>query len=391
MSEPLYWEVWDDPSGGGMDTAISMEDGGATTTYQLYGTGDPNKESYKPPSPQQVSSFFDYLLGGTSNLNPSVTSAGTADAGKVVRTLPCVHPFRSELSVSAVESCTGAGKQYTADAIQIDGLRLITEQYPTFHTYQYKVKFSKRPYFLLPNDRISIYSNTYYPPDGGPGVEYQYADEWRRFTVTNRLPSPEAVSAKVPVPLTFKTASGVTPLTGSQCDAQSSLYLQNSTVEIDWFQVPYRYMLDFGPYRSYLTRFVGTVNLWDWNGFERGSLLYLGATPQAYIPSTPKSADRTRYLEAGLDQSLVMNVKLRFLHTARQGTDIPPPTSPLFTNKNNVAAGHNLLPNYETKRFHYVVGGLPTTPDPLRNATNPAFPFELFFTDPLYLQPSGPI
>ncbi|MBP3956473.1 hypothetical protein J8F10_14425 [Gemmata sp. G18] len=370
-----------DNGGGGMVTAITQEEGGAEVPYRY-----PPAASDTPPTVAAISSVFDYFTGGVNNLEPKVVGSGTNNAGKIDRTLPPVHPFRPELSAAGVTGMVGVGQQFPGTSVQVFGLPPVTDQFPLYAQYDYKVRFAKRPYFLLPNEKINVTNGTYFKPDG-TSVSYLYADEWRRFTSTTRVPSNDFANATTGM-MTFRTDTAADP---DSFPYPNTVFmsLQNSVIEITWYQVPYRYLLDFGTQRSYLTRFVSTVNQSDWNGYAAGSLLYLGATPTSYLPASPKIQKLLNALAVGLDQNLLCNVKLRFLHTARVGTDVPQSSHALLTNKNNVAAGHNCLPNFADRKFYYAVGEGAT--EPVKKATFESFPFQLFFTDPMLSQPAGPI
>ena len=81
---------------------------------------------------------------------------------------------------------SGLGAQTTGNSIQVFGLTPATGQFPLWTQFDFKVKYTKRPYFLLPDDKIAVKSGlTYYKPDG-TGVPFVYAEEWRRFTSTWR-------------------------------------------------------------------------------------------------------------------------------------------------------------------------------------------------------------
>ncbi len=378
---------------GGMHTSISQEEGQADGAYMLEGADDAT-----PPAVSAVAQAFDTLLGGVTNLEPNVVNGGVANAGKIARVLPPVHPFRPEMSVAAVSDMFGIGQHVNGTALSVFGLAPITAQFPHYTKYLYKVKFTKRPYFLLPNEKIGTYNGTYFKPDG-TSVSFVYADEWRRFTNTTYTPLPDTVSATEPAgAMTFRTESGGTP-NGFNFNGSPYMSLQNGMLETSWYQVPARYAMDFTiggtTYKSYLNRFVGTVNQRDITIGGRlckaGSLLFLGASPipGPYMPASPKIQKLLGALAVGLDQSLMANFKLRWIHTGREATDVPNAANALLTNKNWIAAGHNLQPNYATRKFAYVVGQGPTEAD--KAPCYESFAHELLFTDPLLQQPAGPI
>ncbi|AWM40303.1 hypothetical protein GobsT_12280 [Gemmata obscuriglobus] len=163
-------------------------------------------------------------------------------------------------------------------------------------------------------------------------------------------------------------------------------------IELNWFMVPFRYFQQYGDSKPYLTRFQNTINQYPFLGFGAGSLLFLGATPTSYIPVTPDAKLYTQGLETGADAGLLCNVKLRFLYTSREGTDVPDSSNPLLTaNRNRVAAGHNLLINYSDRRYYYTATEPTLGSDAGRHPSFDSFPFQLLFTDPLYQQPGGVI
>lgn len=366
-----------------MVTAVTQEQGRAEATYRLSGEDEDTS-----PTIGKISEAFNYFTGGVSNIAPAAVSPGSNGAGKVVRVLPPVHPFRPELSCSGTTSMQGSGRHELGISTAVYGLDPVTEEFPLFKQYDYRVEFTKRPYFLLPDEKIELKNEIYYPPDGSSGVQIYYAEEWRRFTSTTREPTGETTSCDTGQ-MTFRTQSG-TGANGKTYTGRPFIFLQNEMIEITWYQVPYRYFLNIDGYKPYLTRFTNTVNQLEWNGFDAGSLLFLGATPTPYIPSAVKQQKFLNAIAVGLDQNLLCNIKLKFLHTAREGTDVPT-SGGLLTNKNNIPAGHNLMANFGDRRFYYAVGGTSADSDANRNATFQSFPFSLLFTDPMLMQQGGVI
>lgn len=386
----------------GLETSISQEDGSGSCTYQLQGAN-----AATPPTVRQLSDFVPFLIGTVNNLKKKVVRKdGNADAGKVRRTLPKLHPFIPTLTAAGVRSIKGEGTASAGTSVQILGLDPISTQFTHYTHYNYKIEFKKRPYFLVPDSQIVVTTSgaqPYYPPGStGPGSAkaYYYANEWVRYTSRTQAPTADTVSATTGQ-MVLRTASGSDP---NNWNFQGTTYqdLQNHIIEFTWYLVPYRYFLPHTEggvtYKPYLTRFKNCVNQYEWNGYPRGSLLYLGATPQIFIPEVPAV---TRFLGISVAQSqdLLCNVKLRFLYTTREGTDVPNddagagPVDAMFTDRNNVPAGHNLQPNFVTRLFYYATTEDPTAPaDHTKwRASFPSFPFQLLFTDPLLVQPAGVI
>lgn len=374
--------------GSGSSLGISQEQGSAEVTYRLFGDAD-----QVPPTPDQINEFLNYWNGGVQSIAPVLVAPGVGAFGRIDRVLPPVHNFRPELSASAVKSFVGKGTNTAADSTEILGLPETSFTFPNWEQYEAKVEYTKRPYFLLANEDVAVKADLdYWPVNGSSYGPIIYAEEWTRFTQTTRAPLNDTASATFGM-MRFCTDSNLAPGgdPGGQFGQQVYIYLQNQAVEMNWFLVPYRYVLDLTigglVYRSYLNRFVNTVNQYDWNGFPAGSLLYLGATPTPYIPSNPTSRQQQDALGAGLSQNLLCNLKLKFVYTGRVGTDVPAADNPLFTNRNNIAAGHNLFANFADRRFYYVASA---AADPAnRRAAFQSFPFQLLFTDPLLLQPGG--
>lgn len=368
--------------GEGANFGISQEESACEVTYHL----DSDTEN-QAPTVAQLSGWVDSVLGGVANLEPRVVNRGAAGAGKIVRALPLVHPWRPEMSAAAIVSLAHATEQHDpANATTVFGLTPMKTSYPNALAYRARVKFSKRPYFLLPDEKIELERRVYYNPDGSE-VPVYCAQEWRRFTRVNRKPRGDFATASTGGAMKFRTQGGSAPDT-EQSTAIATMYLQNSDVEVEWFNVPYRYTLDYQNQKSYLNRFVGTVNQTEIMGFLPGSLLYQGyEVTSQYIPVTPKRQKLLNALALGLDQSLLCNLKLKFIHTSREGADVPNSGSVLLTNRNNVAAGHNLFPHYTTRQFYYsvseAVGG-----DAYRRPAFDSFEFGLFFTDPCLQQDS---
>lgn len=379
-------ESTDDDKRGSL--SLSQEQGDAELTFRLFGAAD--KE---PPTVDQVNEFINYFLGGVQSITPEVTAIGDGfPNGRILRVLPPVHNFRPELSAAAIKSLVGIGTVTAEDSVEILGLPETSFQFPHCEQYEAKVTYSKRPYFLLADDDVATPTRLYYPPDGSAPRTFTCAEEWTRFTQITRQPLNDTANATQGM-MTFQTASGLDP-NNFQYGLVNYVYLSNQAVEITWYQVPFRYVLDFTfggvSYPSYLNRFVNRINQTDWYGFPAGTLLYLGATPTAYIPSNPKASAQESALASGLSQNLLCNLKLKFLYTSREGTDVPDyKTAPLFTNRSFIPAGWNLLPNFANRRFYYTTS--PHVDPAQRRPSLDSAPFELLFTDPLLEQIGGPL
>jgi hypothetical protein len=379
----------------GLATGISHEDGRASGTFHLTG---PTENDF--PTVADIRDAVDELLGGVNNLAPKTVAHTDPHGGKVRRRLPKCHPFL-ELPVAGVASITGYGKQQEVSPVAplayAAGARsYIQSQFTNYSCYKFGVEFRKRNYFLKADEFIGRERGTYYAPGTSTAIDIYFAREWERFTWRTFAPMGDTVStefgfAKFSVP-------GGDPLDGRQYLGNPYMHLLNQAVEITWYMVPLRYFFDYTDasttYRSYLTRFVNTVNQNEWFGYAPGTLLFMGATPEPFVPSIPKNIKGIGGLSLATSEALLCNVKLRFLYTART-TDAPPdPTDlQLTSDRNNVAAGHNLQPTHDRRKFYYAVNYDANDKDN-RTKFKPffkSFPHELLFTDPLLIQPGGPI
>lgn len=368
----------------GYQTAVSAEDGTSRCVFQLNGA---NADT--PPPESAIDGFAAYLCGGVDNLAPVSKPHSDLTAGKIIRRLPKLHPYSPSLSVAGIINIDGVGTSSAGTSRTVLGLDSITPQFTHYTNYRFTVEFKRRPYFLLPDEFIARPNTTYYKRDGTDTRVY-YAEEWKRFALKTLTPLPDTVNATTGAQMRFRTNG--TTLDGTQFPGQAWVYMQNQLLEVMWYMVPYRYFFGAAPNRPYLTRFVNTVNQNAILDYGPGELLFLGATPQ---PFQPQVLDTVGFLGKAFfqQQDLLCNVKLRWLATSRTSDDIPTGTTKGLANKNNIAAGHNLQPSFTDRNFHYV-----TTENPLDKdddtqwfASYPSFPHELFFTDPMLVQPGGAI
>jgi hypothetical protein len=359
-------------------TAISMETGAAQAIVHFQ----------NPAELSDLADFASFLTGSVGNSAVELNGI----SGKINRNLPLIHPFIPQLSVAGITSIVGAseGGKVSKDALAIIGLDSLVEQVDFYPSYLFAVELQKRKYFIKPDSRIGTTSNTYYPYDGSSGIAYQAANEWQRFTEEAIFPLPDTASATVGTQV-LRTHTNQSPGVGQFANS-SFLFLQNQRVEIMWYQVPYRYFFSQTiagiTYKPYLTRFVNHVNQYAWNGREPGTLMFMGATPQIYIPQIPDIDDFGEIAEDRL-----CNVKMTFLETSREVEDPPQTGDTMLTNLNYIPAGHNAFPNFADKNFYYAptLGPAPSTDQTKWAAPFPSFPFELLFCDPLFVQPGGPI
>ncbi len=372
----------------GYTASSSAEDGASKCTFQLKGEDDDT-----PPEVEQLTSFSRFLCGGVDNIDPKVTQPTDGDAGKIRRQMPKTHPWDPELSAAGVGRIQGFGGQSEADAVAIQGLESVTEQFTHFTHYHYETEFKRRPYFLMSDEYVARNKIKYYKPDG-TDTDVYYAAEWNRFFVKTTEPLPDTVNATTAGQMKFRTSGG--GLDGVQFPGQTWVYLHNQRLIAQWYMVPYRYFFAFTEggvtYQPYLSRYLNTVNQNDILGFLAGQLLFKGATPTPFMPQV---ADIVDYLDEGLFQSdaMLCNVRMEWLVTTRETDDPPAAGTKGLPNLNNIPAGHNLQPSFTDRKFHYVTVEDPGAPadETKWRASFPSFPHELLFTDPLLAQPGGPL
>lgn len=367
----------------GYATSDSSEDGTSRCIFQLMGVDD-----VTPPEVRQIAGFSSFLCGGVSNIAPTASKHTDPHGGKVRRMLPKIHPYKRELSVAGVTSLVGVGSGVAANSLQGIGMEAVTPEFWHYQAYNYTTEFKRRPYFLIADEFIDRPSRIYTKP-AGDTVRIYVAKEEDRFTSSTLTPTPDIVNATTGGQMRFRTTA---ELNGAQYPGTTWVYMENQVLEVMWYMVPYRYFFSQRGMKPYLTRFVNTVNQHPLFDNPPGSMLWLGATP---TPFQPQSTEFLELFTIAFTQSrsLLCNVKMRWLVTSRVGVNVPAAPAMGLANGNNIADGHNLLPSFTDRKFHYV-----TTEDPAAPADEskwfasfPSFPHELFFTDPMLVQPEGGI
>lgn len=368
----------------GYKASSTVEEGVGRCTYQLKGA-----DSDTAPTPDKIEAFCTFLCGSVDSIEPKVRKSSDENGGKILRRLPKLHPFMKSLSVAGVVEIKGEGNGEEADSVELAQVPSVTDKFWHYQRYNFVTEFRRRPYFLVPDVFIKRGKRKYYLQDGTE-TDIYYAEEWRRYITKLLQPLPDTAKATTGGQMRFRTDG--TSLDGTQYPAQVFQFMENQVLEVNWFMVPYRYFFPYGSQKPYLTRFINTVNQNELLGFQPGELLWLGATPTPYLPQTTNQVQLFG-IAITQSQSELCNVKMRWLVTTRTSEDTPAAGTKGTDNKNRIAAGHNLMPSFTDRKFHYV-----TTEDTSNPAdetkwepTFPSFPHELFFTDPLLEQPSGPI
>lgn len=382
----------------GLQTGIGLEDGRGLGKYQITGIS----ENFFPTL-TDIRTVCDGILGGVNNLAAKTSDRSQdADAGKIKRRLPKIHPY-FEMPASAILSITGQSLQQEATPITPINYGAQTESYVTsgvtnYSNYEMQVEFKKRNYFLKPDSAIARKTASYWPVGAAAdeSIQLYYAEEWNRFTFKTFAPLGDTVSSQFGRMLFFAPDfdTGDEKINGRQYEASPYVHLKNQMLEVTWYQVPYRYIFDLTVdgvlYESYLTKFINRVNQRRFLGCAAGTLLYLGATPtEVYIPPIPGQVFGAGAIfqpnPLFAEEDLLCNAKLRFIYTPRTSPQDYPDDADPFQG-NIIPAGHNLFPNFADRNFYFCYTGDMGTPDTVRPAFD-SFLFEMLFTDPLLKQP----
>ncbi len=301
------------------------------------------------------------------------TNYGAGD-GRLQRQLPKKYPFFSRLYCAGVPEVVGVGKPDTLAADDPDPHTL--PYYALYPQYVFKVDFTTRNYNLAEDDQISLVEDVWYDEQGN-GVSIRYANEWLRFTDYKYEPQANFATAKYGQTV-FRTGtadpSGTNP-NKVPFPGEPRVLLPDALVRFTWYMVPERYVTS--P-RSYLQRFRGMINQTDWYRWKAGELLYLNFTPTRYTPPFPEQES----VDGVLSDEKLVNIEFTFLETKRtldESLGLPE-----VSNRNFIAAGHNLMPWFKTRQFYYVTSQDRDHPDDpaLQVPLFFSAPFPLLFTDP---------
>jgi len=328
------------------------------------------------------------ILGGVSDIHTD---------GSLKRVLPLSHPIRSGFYASARSALEGSGVPFFAkDGNASNNPNVNKDLNPSllpvaliYPENRVTVEFTPRLYPLLPNSYINVFANGAWYDDSNNQQIFSYADEWIRFTDVDFHPKDDWISFTLGGQMAFSTGFAKPPQ-GAQYAQMPRIRMPNSLLKITWYQVPYSYITSPN---SYLERYKGRINQNGWWRWRPGKLLYINYNPIRYQQpnpnmgfiksinpiqgnSDPHDANGNPVPSVGTAKSFLQtcDIELEFILTSRI---LAPGDQPSPTNKNAVAAGHNLLPWGTDRKFHYAetIGGQAV---PLWGS----FPAEILFTDP---------
>lgn len=391
-----------DPDGAISQAGFSRDDSKSSRKFRIRQITDPLvtgeiEEGQPVPDPlpitlQNLTDIVIDLLGSTDLED----RPGNSD-GRISRITPKADPVWQNLYATGITSIRGVGKKTDGTATPSIFNRIISKfcHYPE---YVGEVDFAKLLYNVLDDQQISCYSSEghlqndnsdgkHYPADGEEGFYFRYAEEYNRYTQWIETPTNNFMSAQLGG-MKFRTTDA---LNNTLFQDGPKLLLPDSVIQFKWWDVPYRYLTDPN---SYLTNYVGTINEFDFLDWEAGSLLYLGAIPEARTPPIQQLLNLLGF-NFGVNQTRICDLTLNFVHTRRLGASIPASiseaggTGALFSNKNRIPKGHNLFPNIATRKFYYITSfdsDQPKNQDLWEPYFN-AFPHQMLFTDPQTNQP----
>ena len=376
----------------------SMQNQAATGTFQLR----QRNVIVNAPGGQQ---FFTFPLLGQDIYNAITTLVGTTnnqsfgingplgpldDSGfgcYINRVMPAGHPQFPFLYVKNLDSVEGVG--YAPNQFQ-PAMVTPTSGYtnaaaaapplPNWALYKYyDFKCSFGPLYggaaIVPDSELTIISALPYYDDGGIQRTATVVNEWQRFVDYGRFPINDFATFQQGQ-MVFQT-TGIDQLStranGSKYPAMPKIFLPNSLIKLIWYGVPHRYITSPN---SYLSRYVGRVNQNAFADWQSGQLLFMNANPTRYqMPIPPALAGISTFSTTKL-----CNIEMTFLMTSRVSPDAPA----LAPNRSWVTAGHNLLPWFKDRRFHYAHGQDNVATNQVPSWLS--FRFELLFCDPDYEQ-----
>jgi hypothetical protein len=338
--------------------------------------------------------LFTYIFG-TTNTSPS-------GDGRLNRDMPLAHPVYPNWYAHGLAKIigVGVGKKQAANPSPLDAINNPNSQLPFFSLYpQYRlvIDFGPTNYNVLPDDAIytSVYTRqTWNPPLSNTGVLYFWASEWTRFVDWTTDALPDFIKATGgQTQIIFGPAKNVLGFPGTP-----NIFLQNQLIKMTWRQVPYRFITSPN---SYIQKAIGRINQNSFFIWLPGQLLYLNYKCKPYTPPVGQivkqfllnnaPTDTVAYLPQIQNVGQLVDIEFTFMLTTRTLASGDDPKTYInnlggtWYNNWIYKQGHNLLPYYFDRLFHYVgcavkVGGVVSP-----SAGRPSFfsfPFELLFTDP---------
>jgi hypothetical protein len=353
--------------------------GGSAKAYYYLNTVDSSTVQYA------VQDILGYTYPFATN-KPGQSPANQS----MSRLIPTTHPKFPYMYASKIASFVGQGvsrairQTGSAPSNPSIGYRPIAdyEVYLGENAYEVGVEFTSRPYPILQDGSFSPALNGQWFTKNGSQNNFTYSPEWVRYVDYDFFPQENTIqgqTGQLNLVISGNT-DGFVPFTSPPW-----MWLPDQILKVRWFQVPWRYITSTnsyiagGPNRNWR----GRINQNAWWNWPAGSLLYLGYNVTKYTPPTNDIQSLPTgdpNFASSINYARLCDIELNFLLTNRYQSGSLGAT---ITNKNYVAAGHNLLPNLADNNFYYAVRSVTTPPQTVQTA--PAwlsFPLEALFSDP---------
>lgn len=306
------------------------------------------------------------ILGTTS------TSIGE---GGLSRQLPLADGLYPWMYAESINGLRGIGLA-TQEPPQLSTNTASLPGYALFQNYELTVTCTDRKYPVSPDTAI-VSATVNWTDAENTSQATPYWREWERFVDLTFDPKDQWIEQQRGASY-FETFSGLEPGNGQTTQQSIMMMMPDNILRLLWVGVPFRYVMSPN---SYLTRFRGRINQFEWAGppgaaeaglspFTAGSLLYIGFKPTIYNPVNPvlgTIAGNT------ISYSKLCDIEMFFLHTSREGDDLEASVG------NVIRAGWNLQPYLPHRAFYYIysldLAGLKFPPFY-------SFPVEILFSDP---------
>lgn len=323
---------------------------------------------------QDLTDVLSDFVGKTDLNNGQPTGFG------LKRLPPKAHPLWPWLYCSNLANIQGVGKCTRQKAnlppmLQMQGL--VLPEWLFYETYFVTTEYSPRGYPVLNDSLMPQFGlNTWYSESNPAGYFFQFVPEWLRFCEFS-LDSVQNYITFQQGQMTFTDRDGNPD--GKPFAAMPRIYLPDQIIKVRWYAVPYRFIVSKN---SYIRRFTGRINQFDWWNWEAAQMLYLSYNATPYNPPVPDVMQLPALDNATtFSNEKLCDIEFAFLLTRRF---LPAGNAPVPANRNYIPSGHNLLPFHGTRRFHYatVSKSGPNIGDPNGQPMWLSFPAQLLFVDP---------
>lgn len=310
----------------------------------------------------------------TELLQTGVESAKADNVtGRIRRTLPIAHPSYPWLFLSSIDNAQGIsftekGESDPDGYLEVPAL----PYYADYQKYAVQATFNPRPYALIPDEGIQSYTISYYTSTGASATKTAFREYWRN-TEWLRAPSAEYLTADLGQ---WKIAgNAVSPIPVDLASAGRGQIRQltpSSVYKLNWYKVPYNYVLSDN---TYFDRYIGHVNQAAIWGFTAGEALIQAINVlKVYSPPFPEFTSYGGY--EAVSQDKLCDIEFVFL-AVRRTAEVAVTT----TNSSHVVGGHNCIVFAPNGKFYYVENnrsGAKGTGYPIY----PSVPFDLLFQNP---------